>query len=150
MIKKEKKNNNSDLLLNNSNLDYDSKQFIIEEELKNNSSKSKKLLTAIFNIGIITLFSIFILHLIINLIKYNNYLYVTGDFVICLILGITIAIIKTRNLVAQYKIFSLIIGASIIFHLINTTMFLLQKTSFKEVKNIDTQAVVEKIVDKIF
>ena len=60
-----------------------------------------------------------------------------------LVAGITTAIVKTRNLVRQYRMFMFIILLSLVFHIINFVGF--QNVLAKKISEADIKAIIQAV-----
>ena len=105
--------------------------------------KSLKIVTAVFNFVYSALFILLIYHFFVNLFIYNNWRIVSGDFFMLVVAGITTAIVKTRNLVRQYRIFIFIISMALIFHIINFIGF--QNVLAKKISEADIKAIIQAV-----
>lgn len=107
------------------------------------SHKSVKIVTTVFNIVYSALFILLIYHFFVNLFIYNNWRIVSGDFFMLVVAGITTAIVKTRNLVRQYRMFMFIILMALVFHIINFVGF--QNVLAKKISEADIKAIIQAV-----
>ena len=107
------------------------------------SHKSVKIVTIVFNIVYSALFILLIYHFFVNLFIYNNWRIVSGDFFMLVVAGITTAIVKTRNLVRQYRMFIFIILMALVFHIINFVGF--QNVLAKKISEADIKAIIQAV-----
>ena len=105
--------------------------------------KSLKIVTTVFNIVYSALFVLLIYHFFVNLFIYNNWRIVSGDFFMLVVVGITTAIVKTRNLVRQYRMFIFIILMALVFHIINFVGF--QNVLAKKISEADIKAIIQAV-----
>lgn len=106
-----------------------------------------KLISGIVNICVCVLLIAVIVHLILNYFVYNNYQYVSGDFFMAVALGIIISIIKTRNLVRQYRIFTAFLILLLVFYIFNIKGF--QNIMYNKVSETDMNNLIQNISKKI-
>ena len=107
------------------------------------SHKSVKIVATVFNLVYSALFILLIYHFFVNLFIYNNWRIVSGDFFMLVVAGITTAIVKTRNLVRQYRMFMFIILLSLVFHIINFVGF--QNVLAKKISEADIKAIIQAV-----
>ena len=107
------------------------------------SHKSLHMVITIFNIVYSALFILLIYHFFVNLFIYNNWRIVSGDFFMLVVAGIITAIVKTRNLVRQYRMFMFIILLSLVFHIINFVGF--QNVLAKKISEADIKAIIQAV-----